>query len=259
MGKEEGSDEYTKQLAEIAAGVHVRDAVYNPQLPGDKERLMDRDIWISSSLEYYVEDTDYPYGEPVGYDVIKNVEVENVADENDEDDSPVCEVTAYDGGWNIRSLRMGQAKVTITYTNIQNEEEELQHSFFIYVKGDRYYLSAKYPNDDSRMFPGAAKDIQIELRREWNYGSDGENADYGDGPVWDYSLDFAEEYDSNVFSEVTLKPSDSNPGTYVLHIETREDIEEERGTAVHVKALMSGEEVASEYYGVQITKDYYAI
>ena len=67
MGKEEGSDEYTKQLAEIGAGVHVRDAVYDPQLPGDEETLMDRDIWISSSLEYYVEDSANPRWRPCRY------------------------------------------------------------------------------------------------------------------------------------------------------------------------------------------------
>lgn len=260
MGKEEGSNEYTKQLAEIGAGVHVRDAVYDPQLPGDEETLMGRNIWISSSMEYHVEDTDHPYGDQVHYDVIKNVEVENVADENDGDDSPVCEVSVHDGGWNIRSLRTGKAKATITYTNIQNKEEKSQHSFYIYVNSDRYYLSAKYPNDDNRMLPGADKDIQIELHHEWNYGSDGEDEDCGDELVQNYSLDFADEkkYDSDVLSAVTMTPSESNPGAYVLHIEARDDIEEERGTSVHIKALMP-EEVASEFYGVQITKDYYAI
>ena len=264
LGEEE-PDGSRQQLTEISAGVHVRDTIYEPQLPGNKETLMGWDTWISSSLEYYVEDIDRPYGETVYYDVIENVEVENVADEGD-DESPVCEVTAHDGGWNIRSLRRGHARATITYANIQNEEEKLQHSFDIYVNGERYYLSAKYPNDDDRMFPGFAKDIQIELHHEWNYGSDGENEDRGDERVQKYSLEFVEEdkYDFNFLSAVTMRPSDSNPGTYVLHIEAKADIEEERGTSVHVKALIPGDgeeavEVASEYYGVQITRDYYAI
>lgn len=262
MGKEEGSNEYTKQLAEIGAGVHVRDAVYDPQLPGDEETLMDRDIWISSSLEYYVEDSANPDGDHVVIGEVTNVQItDETKYEDNGDDAPVCQVVQREdeSGWDIHSYSMGEAMVTLTYHRTDIKEEDQTYSFKIYVKGDRYYLSAKYPNDDNRMIPGSAKDIQIELRREWNYGSDGENEDRGDERVQDYSLDFVEKYDSNVLSNVTLEPSDSNPGTYVLHIEAREDIEEERGTAVHVKALMSGEEVASEYYGVQITKDYYAI
>lgn len=262
MGKEEGSDEYTKQLAEIGAGVHVRNAVYDPQLPGDEETLMGWDTGISSSLEYYVKDSANPDGDHVVIGEVTNVQItDETKYEDNGDDAPVCQVVQREdeSGWDIHSYSMGEAMVTLTYHRTDIKEENQTYSFKIYVKGDRYYLSAKYPNDDSRMIPGSAKDIQIELRREWNYGSDGENEDRGDERVQDYSLDFVEKYDSNVLSNVTLEPSDSNPGTYVLHIEAREDIEEERGTAVHVKALMSGEEVASEYYGVQITKDYYAI
>lgn len=262
MGKEEGSNEYTKQLAEIGAGVHVWDAVYDPQLPGDEETLMGWDTGISSSLEYYVKDSANPDGDHVVIGEVTNVQItDETKYEDNGDDAPVCQVVQREdeSGWDIHSYSMGEAMVTLTYHRTDIKEENQTYSFKIYVKGDRYYLSAKYPNDDRRMFPGSAKDIQIELRREWNYGSDGENEDRGDERVQDYSLDFVEKYDSNVLSNVTLEPSDSNPGTYVLHIEAREDIEEERGTAVHVKALMSGEEVASEYYGIQITKDYYAI
>lgn len=262
MGKEEGSNEYTKQLAEIGAGVHVLDAVYNPQLPGDEETLMGRDTWISSSLEYYVEDSANPDGDHVIIGEVTNVQItDETKYEDNGDDAPVCQVVQREdeSGWDIHSYSMGEAMVTLTYHRTDIKEEDQTYSFKIYVKGDRYYLSAKYPNDDNRMIPGSAKDIQIELRREWNYGNNEEDGNRGDEPVQDYSLDFVEKYDSNVLSNVILEPSDSNPGTYVLHIEAREGIEEERGTAVHVKALMSGEEVASEYYGIQITKDYYAI
>ena len=262
MGKEEGSNEYTKQLAEIGAGVHVLDAVYNPQLPGDEETLMGRDTWISSSLEYYVEDSANPDGDHVIIGEVTNVQItDETKYEDNGDDAPVCQVVQREdeSGWDIHSYSMGEAMVTLTYHRTDIKEEDQTYSFKIYVKGDRYYLSAKYPNDDNRMIPGSAKDIQIELRREWNYGNNEEDGNRGDEPVQDYSLDFVEKYDSNVLSNVTLEPSDSNLGTYVLHIEAREGIEEERGTAVHVKALMSGEEVASEYYGIQITKDYYAI
>ena len=262
MGKEEGSDEYTKKLEEIGAGVHVWDAVYDPQLPGDEETLMGWDTGISSSLEYYVKDSANPDGDHVVIGEVTNVQItDETKYEDNGDDAPVCQVVQREdeSGWDIHSYSMGEAMVTLTYHRTDIKEENQTYSFKIYVKGDRYYLSAKYPSDDSRMIPGSAKNIQIELRREWNYGSDGENEDRGDERVQDYSLDFVEKYDSNVLSNVTLEPSDSNPGTYVLHIEAREDIEEERGTAVHVKALMSGEEVASEYYRVQITKDYYAI
>ena len=264
MGKEEGSDEYTKKLEEIGAGVHVREAVYNPQLPGDKETLMDWDTGINSSLEYYVKDSANPDGDYVGIGEVTDVQITGETKyEDNGDDAPVCQVVQREdeSGWDIHSYSMGEAMVTLTYHRTDIKEEDQTYSFKIYVKGDRYYLSAKYPNDDRRMFPGGEKDIQIELHHQWNYGSDGEDEDRGDKLVQNYSLDFAEEkkYDSDVLSAVTMTPSESNPGTYVLHIEAKNDIEEERGTSVHVRALISGEEVASEFYGVQITKDYYAI
>ena len=266
---EEDSEGNRQQLGETGAGVHFRDAVYNPQLPDNKETLMDWDTWISSSLEYYVEDSENPDGAHVGIGEVTEVLItDEIKYEDDGDNAPVCQVVQREdkSGWDIHSCSRGEAEVTLTYHRTDLEEENRTdefYSFKLYVNGDRYYLSAKYPNEEGRMFPGDAKEIQIELRHEWNYGNNEEDGDRGDESVQDYSLDFVEEYDHNVLSYVALKPSDSNPGIYVLHIEAKEDIGEERGTAVHVKALIPGDEgeveVASDYFGVQITRDYYAI
>lgn len=210
-GEEENSD---------GENIFDRDPVEDYQLPGDETILVDWDYWVNSHVDCWVENEEYPEGENFQTEVT-HVDVSNV--EGEEDETLVCEVNYSDeNGWNIRANRFGVSEVTLTYTDIH--EEEQHHSFYLFVNGDKFTLEPQWTSSESNMLKNSEMKLPFVLRHEWKYNDE----DWGEKEVKDWTLEFAPNddgwyYDTNLFEsvqvdghELTVKSKEETWGSDIL-------------------------------------------
>lgn len=229
--KAEGENEpvYLEQ-----AGLYVKEHVEDYQLPGDEILLRDWDYWVNREYSCYVENADNLNGRNVPLEVT-NLSVENVPDEDDE--TPVCEVNAEDtNGWNIRARRFGTAVVTLTYKNIQGEEQ--QYSFRLNVNGHKFTLEPQWPASGNNMLKNSEMTVAFVLHHDWKNSDE----DQGSEDMTGWTLELDPDQNGYVY-DTNLLDVDVHGEEHTITIRSKENI---WGTGIALRALHPSDDEAEE-------------
>ncbi|MCD8013032.1 MAG: hypothetical protein LUG99_07640, partial [Lachnospiraceae bacterium] len=250
---EEFSD-YELNVADIWVG--YCEPYYDYQVPyGDWSALPDWDYWISSTFNCYVDDADHPWGEDIEI-TITDVTVENAEDEESEE--TICEENSdnHEDGYNLHTLALGHAVVTVTYNDIN--EDEVTDTFNIYVGGDVYSLDISSDTGTDNILPGESLDLTASVWHDvYYYDEDSEEYVYDgyeeEGISCEWSL--ADEDNS---AYLTIEKDTDNSA--ILHVTAADDLEDDYDVQVYVSVCDSnGDETASGDYWIYIRNNYYQL
>ena len=210
------------------AGINPRETREDYYLPEDEVILMDDDYWINRNYDGWVQNQENPDGRNFDF-AVADVTVSNAEDE--EDETPVCEVEYQDeNGWNIQAKRFGTAVVTLTYDDLSGEEQ--QHSFNLYVNSDRFILEPQWPTDGSCMLKNSEMKLSFVLTHDWRHSDE----DQGSEEVKDWKLEFAPDENGYAYETNLLKSVEING-----HELTIKSGEETWGTDILLKAMIPSE------------------
>ncbi|MDO5424871.1 MAG: Ig-like domain-containing protein [Eubacteriales bacterium] len=249
-------------VSEASATIQLREEIYDYQIPnqepGERSILPGDDLWISSELNCYVENPEYPNGENLSVTI---TDIEILGQYTwDGEEADIIALDQYEGeGWNIRGENYGYAKLKLTYTSVNEEEGSLTYGdaedeeFCISVLGDIYTLSWDFPNDQSDMLTNSTMTVGSSLFHSYL-----ENGTIQGEEITDYKL-YVDSYD-----EELLTPEISEDEAQQVSITSND---QEADTCISVSALLPDENgeynavtsanlyvgIHSGYYGIEWT------
>ena len=218
----------------VQAGINTRETREDYYLPTDEVLLKDESRFINREFNCHVENAESPDGDDL---TLKFTALYIENEENDEDETLVCEIENQDeNGWNIIARRYGTAVVTLEYENLSGEPQE--YSFRYYVKSDRYTLEPQWGASEGNMLRNSEMELGFVLYHDWRNDDDEQ---YG-VEVEDWELAFVPDendwsYDTNLLKDVTIKDGK----TLVI-----KSGEETWGTDISLKAMISAEDDKTE-------------
>lgn len=231
------------------AGINIRDCKEDYELPTDEVLLKGENHFIDKGFGCQVENGEYPEGNRIPLEFTA-LHITN--EENDEDESLVCEIEDQnENGWSIIARRYGTAVITLEYNDLSGNPQE--HSFRYYVNSDRYTLEPQWGVSEGNMLRNSEMELEFVLLHDWKNDDDER---YG-VEVKDWKLALAPDendwsYDTNLLNEVTIQDGKtlvikSGEGTWGTDISLKAMIPTEDGKQEEVTFDQVRIEVREEY------------
>ena len=186
------------------------------------------DHGIDKNFGYYLRDEE----NPEGYE--GEIQYTDISMEILDGEEDALEIHEWEdgNGWNLHANDYGHAVVTLTYPNVLNPEESMEHSFDVWIGQDVWELQLKPSTGTTDICPGGAMNLIADIshhcynEEEGHFEGDTENVTY----EWNYT--------GGVNQELLDFEADGN----VLHITAREDAEYNRNTCIYVRAYQTDED-----------------
>ena len=232
----EGIEVFTAQ-----AGVNSRKTFYDYGVEefAEREIILTNSEWISRRRNCYVsawmdnDDFQGYYDGNMEYE-ITSVTAQNVDEANEE---PVCIVEEDEegNGWNVRGNSLGDAIITISYTDIQTGETR-EFSGIFHVVNDYFYLENRYPENRSHMPFNSVMEINMSLHYEWYFDEE----DRGDEEIKDYALMLNPDEEGSAYDDsvVDVELQQKEDGSWSVLVRSKQKNE---GTNIRVKAVVKDE------------------
>ena len=181
------------EVFEQRAGIYSRYAIEDYQYPSYGTQMFKGNrFWFSKDFNCYVENSKYPYGEPVPCKIKGIVEIESL-EEDDPEPSVSCEEK--DDGYLFTGDKYGGTRVTVTYDDIHGDEQT--HTFDIWVNDTIYSVEAELETG-WQMLKGESQNISFKVYEEVQ-GEDG-NTKTTEVPSDEYYIEMDGDYPRNLAS-----------------------------------------------------------
>lgn len=155
------------KVFEERAGIYSRDAIEDYQYPSCGTQMFKGDrFWFSKDFNCYVENSEYPSGEPVPCKIKGIVEMKSL---EEDDPEPSVSYEEKDDGYLFTGVKYGGTRVTVAYDDIHGDEQT--HTFDIWVNDTIYSLEAEFETG-WQMFRGESQNISFKVYKEVQ-GKDG--------------------------------------------------------------------------------------
>ncbi len=158
---------------------------------------------VDPYINCWVRNDTYPDGRNVKVEVT-NVEVHNAEDEESTED--ICELYVpdpadeeSDGIWRAHANRVGHAVMTVSYMDLEGEEQS--YTVNIFVSTDKYDLYFEYPEDTECLLKNSEGEFRAHLYHSWKYEADMEDGE----EVKNFTLKFNKESGDSFYSEELLE------------------------------------------------------
>ena len=145
-------------------------------------------FWLSKDFNCYVENSEYPHGEPIPCK-IKGIEIKSLED----DPEPSVSYEEKDDGYLFTGEKYGGTSVTVTYDDIHGVEQT--HTFDIWVNDTIYSMEAEFETG-WQMLKGESQKISFKVYKEVQ-GEDG-NTKITEVPSDEYSVEINGDYPGNL-------------------------------------------------------------
>ena len=147
-------------------------------------------FWLSKDFNCYVENSEYPHGEPIPCK-IKGIEIKSLED----DPEPSVSYEEKDDGYLFTGEKYGGTSVTVTYDDIHGVEQT--HTFDIWVNDMIYSVEAEFETG-WQMLKGESQKISFKVYKEVQ-GEDG-NTEKTEVPSNEYYIEMDGDYPRNLAS-----------------------------------------------------------
>ena len=169
------------KVFEQRAGIYSRDAIEDYQYPSYGTQMFKGNrFWLSKDFNCYVENSEYPSGEPVPCK-IKGIEIESL---EEDDPEPSVSYEEKDDGYLFTGVKYGGTRVTVTYDDIHGAEQT--HTFDIWVHDTIYSVEAEFETG-WQMLKGESQKISFKVYKEVQ-GEDG-NTEKTEVPSNEYYIE----------------------------------------------------------------------
>ena len=169
------------KVFEQRAGIYSRDAIEDYQYPSYGTQMFKGNrFWLSKDFNCYVENSEYPSGEPVPCK-IKGIKIESL---EEDDPEPSVSYEEKDDGYLFTGDKYGGTRVTVTYEDIHGDAQT--HTFDIWVHDTIYSLEAEFETG-WQMLKGESQKISFKVYKEVQ-GEDG-NTEKTEVPSNEYYIE----------------------------------------------------------------------
>lgn len=169
------------KVFEQRAGIYSRDAIEDYQYPSYGTQMFKGNrFWLSKDFNCYVENSEYPSGEPVPCK-IKGIKIESL---EEDDPEPSVSYEEKDDGYLFTGDKYGGTRVTVTYNDIHGDAQT--HTFDIWVHDTIYSLEAEFETG-WQMLKGESQKISFKVYKEVQ-GEDG-NTEKTEVPSNEYYIE----------------------------------------------------------------------
>ena len=234
------NEDRTKHYADESYHIDIKDTVYDYNYSTYGMSMLPHwEQHIDSNLNYYIENSEYPYGIGQGSEGYEPIKIENISLEllDDTKKGAIEIVEKEDGsGWIIKANDFGHGKVTLEHPNSVNGEENVVHQFDVWVSDEVWQMSHINSNGADNLLPGDSLVANIKMQRpcfdaerEMHYQGNASEVEY----TWEYWGNTNEEL-------LTVEPTGENPAGFILT--AAENVEEGREVGIRVRAYLLNEE-----------------
>lgn len=230
---------------------HVMKEEYNYFYPfggiGENQMLPGGSLWIDKNMGCWVRNQNHVDGGEVLAEITE-VEI------TDGGEFVVCEKNEEDTGWNLQGIKSGEAKVKITYTPAEGDDNEGIYIKDIIVAEDIYELNWSYPESTDQMLPGSKMQLK-DITMGHRFLMQDENNPEDQWEEWEEIKDFK------------LKLADAGNGIVSVNVNSAEksvtltanQLENWEGasdTIIHIYSEADGQRADAKIY-VNVTDLYY--
>ncbi|MCD7955182.1 MAG: hypothetical protein LUG93_05380, partial [Lachnospiraceae bacterium] len=260
------------ELASTNIWVDVYEPTYDYQMFDTWDLLPGWGIDIGSTINCYVEDPDYPFGENVSVELV-DIEITGQYSFDQDEDGNNLEAdytvvskdgSAQDGWWYLYGEDYGYVTLKVTYLSLDGETELTygeDGDFCVYVVGDVYTLESDYTDGTTEMLLGETKTINLSIYHDYvndDGDNDGETLENISVSVyWDEDEEGVAyaTYDTDIF-DIEVGELAEDGCTVPIYITAKQT----GGCDIYVRGYDSdGNEVAGTSLWVNCTDDYYVL